>query len=202
MEKAKKFNSRKLVLLALLTAIVVVLQILAIVTRPLFPAFSISLVLMPIVIGAALAGTYAGGWLGLAFGAAVLISGDAAPFLIIDPAGAIIVVILKGLLSGLAAGAVYKLLAGMNRTIAAVCAAIICPIVNTGIFLIGSYIFFLPTITQWGEAAGFTNATTYIFIGLVGVNFLVELAINIILCPTIVRLIQYGQDRRENTVDN
>ena len=199
MNTAKKFDSRKLVLLALLTAIVVVLQILAIVTRPLFPAFSISLVLMPIVIGAALAGTYAGGWLGLAFGAAVLISGDAAPFMVIDPAGTIVVVLLKGLLSGLAAGAVYKLLAGKNRTLAAICAAIICPIVNTGIFLIGSYIFFLPTITQWGEAAGFSSATTFIFIGLVGVNFLVELAINIILCPTIVRLIQYGQDKRSNT---
>jgi len=193
MNKAKPFDTKKLVLLALLTAIVIILQILAILTRPLFPAFSITLVLMPIVIGAAIINMYAGLWLGLAFGFAVLISGDAAPFMAVNPAGTIIVVLLKGALAGFAAGAVYRFLAVKNKTVAAISAAIVCPVVNSGIFIIGGYLFFLPTLTMW---AGSENVTAYIFLVLVGVNFLVELGINLILSPTIVRLIQIGQGKK------
>jgi len=196
MISSKNFNTRKLVLLAILTAIVIVLQVVAIVTRPLFPMFSITLVLVPIVIGAALIGIYAGAWLGLVFGFAVLISGDAAPFLAIDPVGTITVVLLKGMLAGLTAGIVYKLIEKRNRTAAAISAAVICPIVNSGIFIIGSYIFFLPTLTEWGASIGYTNVTAYIFLVLVGLNLIVELAINLALSPAIVRLIQYRRDSK------
>ena len=196
MNTAKRFDTRKLVLLALLTAIVVVLQILAIVTRPLLPLFSISLVLLPITVGAALIGVPAGGWLGLVFGLAVLISGDAAPFMVVNPLGTVLLVLLKGTLAGLAAGAVYKLFASKSKTAAAAVAAAVCPIVNTGIFVIGSYAFFLPTITGWAEALGFASGTAYIFLGMAGVNFLIELGLNLVLIPVIVRLIQFGQDRR------
>ena len=187
------FNTRKLVLLALLTAIVVVFQFLGAFIR--FGPFSISLVLVPVVIGASLLGTWAGGWLGLVFGMVVLASGDANPFIAIDPIGAILVVVLKGTLAGLASGAVYRLLSGKNKTIGVVSAAIICPVVNTGVFIIGAYVFFLPTLTAWGMAAGFTNVTAYIFIGMIQLNFLFELGLNVLLSPAIVRLIQYGQNR-------
>ena len=196
MNTANRTNTRKLVLLALLTAIVVVLQVLAIITRPMLPLFSISLVLLPITVGAALIGVYAGAWLGLAFGFAVLISGDAAPFMAVSPLGTVLVVLLKGLLAGLAAGAAYKVIARKSKTVATVLAAAACPIVNTGIFIVGSYVFFLPTITGWGASLGFANATAYIFLGMVGVNFLIEFGLNLVLIPVIIRLIQYGQDRR------
>jgi len=196
MIKNKTISTQKLVLLAILTAIVIALQIVAIFTRPLFPVFSITLVLVPIVIGAALIGKIAGAWLGLVFGFAVLISGDAAPFMAIDPLGTITVVLLKGLLAGFAAGVIYSLIERFNRTVAAISAAIICPLVNTGVFIIGSYIFFIPTLTEWGAAAGYASATAFIFLVMVGLNFVVELAINLILSPTIVRLIQYKEDQK------
>jgi len=199
MIKNKTISTQKLVLLAILTAIVIALQILAIFTRPLFPLFSITLVLVPIVIGAALIGKIAGAWLGLVFGFAVLISGDAAPFMGIDPFGTITVVLLKGLLAGFAAGVVYSLTERFNKTFAAISAAIICPLVNTGVFIIGSYIFFLPTLTEWGTAAGYASATAFIFLFMVGLNFIVELAINLILSPTIVRLIQYRRDQKADS---
>jgi len=192
----KSENTRKLVLLALLTGIVVLLQFLGAFVR--FGPFSISLVLMPIVVGAALIGVFAGGWLGLVFGFVVLLSGDAVPFLLVDPAATILVVLLKGALAGLAAGFVYKLLAGKSRTLAAIGAGMACPIVNSGVFTIGSYAFFIPTLTGWAEAAGgFADVTAYIFVGMVGVNFLFELGLNLVLCPTVVRLIQFGQDKRK-----
>jgi len=191
----KSFNTRKLVLLGLLTAIVAVLQALAAIL-PIYP-FTLTLVLIPMVIGAALIDTLAGGWLGFVFGLVVLLSGNANLFLAVNPAATIIVVILKGLLAGLAAGFVYKLLAKKSRTIAAIAAAVVCPVVNTAVFIAGGYAFFLPTLTEWGSAAGAANVTAYIFFGLAGFNFLFELGLNIILSPAIVRLIQYGQDRRK-----
>jgi uncharacterized membrane protein len=195
MDTAKKpFNTRKLVLLALLTAIVVVLQVLAAVL-PIYP-FTLTLVLIPIVIGAALINTLAGGWLGFVFGLVVLISGNANPFLAINPAATIFVVLLKGILAGLAAGGVYKLLAERSKTAATIIAAVVCPIVNTGVFIIGAYAFFLPTLREWGMAAGAASVTAYIFLMLVGFNFLFELCLNLLLSPAIVRLIQYGQSRR------
>jgi len=183
----------KLVILALLTAIVFILQFFGVFIR--FGMFSISLVLIPIVVGAALVNLWAGGWLGLVFGLVVLASGDANIFLAIDPVGTIIVVIIKGVLAGLAAGAAYRLLAKINKTIGAISAAIICPIVNTGVFVIGAYVFFLPTLTEWGAAAGFSSVTAFIFVGMIGLNFLVEFGLNVVLSPAIVRLIQYGQNK-------
>jgi len=189
----KTVNTQKLVLLAILTAIVIALQIAAIVTRPLFPMFSITLVLVPIIIGAALIGLYAGAWLGLVFGFVVLISGDAGLFLAVNPAGTVVIVLLKGALAGFVAGLLYRLLAERSKMLGAIAAAVACPIINTGIFIIGCYVFFLPLITEW---AGGTNVTTFIFLGMIGANFLIELAVNIILSPTIVRLIQFNQDRK------
>jgi uncharacterized membrane protein len=194
-KKAKLFDTRKLVLSGLLTAIVIVLQALAVIL-PVYP-FTLTLVLIPMVIGAALVNTYVGGWLGFVFGIVVLLSGNANLFLAVNPAATIIVVILKGVLAGLAAGAVYKIIAKKSKTIAAVAAAVVCPVVNTGIFIIGGYIFFLPTLTDWAESAGAANVDAYIFLGLVGINFLFELGSNIILSPVIVRLVQYGKYRRK-----
>ena len=192
--ESKRFNTRKLTGLALLTAIVVILQFLGAFIR--FGPFSISLVLIPIVVGAALYGVLAGAWLGFVFGLVVLLSGDAAAFLVISPIGTILVVLLKGALAGLCAGAVYKALSERNETVAVIVAAIVAPVVNTGIFLLGCLVFFLPTVTQWGQAMGFESVGKYMILGLVGGNFLFELLFNVILSPVIVRLIRLG--KKEN----
>ena len=91
------------------------------------------------------------------------------------------------------AGALYRLLEKVNRTFAVFAAAIICPVVNTGIFLAGCQLFFLETVAQWGAAVGYEDVTAYMFLGLAGVNFLIEMAVNIILAPVIVRLIRIGK---------
>ncbi len=192
MNGKKQMNVGKLVLLAMLTAIVVVLQFIGAFIR--FGPFSISLVLVPLVVGAALLGAYSGAWLGLVFGFVVLISGDAMAFLAINPVGAVVLVLLKGILAGAAAGLIYKLLAGFSRTFASLAAATICPLVNTGVFIIGVYIFFLDTITEWGHAAGYGDAASFIIFGMIGANFIVELGMNILLNPLIVRLLQYRLD--------
>lgn len=86
----------------LLAAIAAVLQLVGSAIR--FGPFSVSLVLIPIVLGAALYGWGMGCWLGLVFGAVVLLSGDAGLFLAADPGGAIVTVLRKGIACGAASG--------------------------------------------------------------------------------------------------
>lgn len=184
-------KTKNMVGIGLFTAIVVVLQLLGGGIR--FGMFSISLVLIPIVVGAALYGRFAGAWLGLAFGVTVLLSGDAGAFLAVDPLATVGVVLVKGIACGLCAGLVYKLLENSSKIFAVLGAALICPIVNTGVFLLGCKLFFLPTITEWAAMYGYADAGTYMIFGLAGINFLIELGINILLAPVIVRLIQIGK---------
>ncbi len=178
----------KLVGTALLTAIVVVLQLVGGAIK--IGTFSISLVLMPIVVGAALFGIWSGAWLGLVFGVMVMATGDAALFLAVNVPGTIITVLAKGILAGLAAGAVYKLLEKKNKYVATLLASIASPVVNTGVFLIGCAVFFMDTIKTW---AGDGPVFKYMIVGLVGFNFILELAINLVLNPVIVRIVDIGK---------
>ena len=190
MSNTNKFSTKTLVLSAILTALVIILQFMGAFIK--LGPFSISLVLIPIVIGVATCGTAIGAWLGFVFGAVVLISGDASLFLAVNVPGTIITVLLKGIACGLFAGLAYKYTLKLvkNTYIAVIASAIVCPVVNTGIFLLGCLVFFLDTVTSWAAAAGLgNNVGQYMIFGLVGGNFLVELIINIILTPVITRLL-------------
>ena len=191
----QKIPTRVITLAAILTAMVVVLQLLGSFIR--FGMFSVSLVLIPIVIGAATCGPLVGAWLGLAFGVTVLLSGDAAAFLTINVPGTIVTVLLKGLACGVFASLAYKALEKVNRYLAVSVAAVACPIANTGIFLLGCRLFFWDTIIAWGTAAGFPSVTAYAFLGLVGANFLFELGFNIVLSPVVVRLLNIRKKQVE-----
>lgn len=186
---ATRFSSanrtRNLILLAVLTALVVVLSFIKI---PLGP-FTVTLTLPIIVIGCALCGTWAGAWLGVVFSAMVFAIGDAAAFLAINIPATILVVMVKGTAAGLLAGLVYHVLKNKNKTLAAIAAAVTAPIVNTGLFAVGGMLFFYDTIKEWGLGDGFTSGISYLFLGMIGLNFLVELAVNLVLSPVIIRLI-------------
>lgn len=188
----RKMSTRLLVMSAIITALVVLLQAVGATIR--LGPFSISLVLIPIVIGTAICGWKIGAWLGFVFGAMVLISGDANLFLAVNVPGTIITVMVKGilcgLLSGLAFKGVYKLSKG-NIYLATAVAAVVCPVVNTGIFLLGCLVFFMDTIREWALAANLGGGVAYYMIfGLVGANFLVEIGANIVFSPIIVRIIK------------
>lgn len=189
-------KTRKLAGIAIFTSIVIVLQLLGSFIR--FGPFSISLVLIPIVVGAAMYGVAAGAWLGFIFGLIVLLSGDAAAFLGVNAIGTIITVIAKGTLAGLCAGLVYRALEKTNTYVAVIASAVVCPVVNTGVFLLGCLIFFMETITGWATEAGFASAGTYMIVGLVGLNFVFELLVNVVLSPVIVRIIAIGKKGSAN----
>jgi len=188
-----KNKTKTMVGVGLFTAIVVVLQLLG--TPLKLGTFAGAVALLPIVVGAALYGWQAGAWLGFAFGMTVLLSGDAAPFFAISIPGTIITVLAKGCGCGIAAGLTHKAFERKSKTLAAYAAAIVAPVVNTGIFAIGCYLFFYQGLTQWnaGSAAPHANTTAYIFLALIGVNFLTELGTSVVLAPVITRLIRLGK---------
>ena len=195
MESRKsRLGARQIAMTAMLTAIVAVLQLLGNYVQPI-PGVSLSFVLVPIVLGAALLGPYAGAWLGFVFSVMVLATGGATAFLPINAFGTVLTVIVKGTCAGLLAGLVYRAFEKKNQYFAIICAAVTAPVVNTGLFLIGCRLFFWPTIVEWGKAAGFENPVAYVFLGLAGVNFLVELGVNVLLAPVILRLIKLAKNQ-------
>ena len=74
----------------------------------------------------------------------------------------------------------YKALKGKNGTLAMICSAIVCPVVNTGIFIGCMLTFFTDVLAAW---AGGGEIIAYVLSGLILANFVPELLINIIFSP-------------------
>ena len=185
----KSLHTRNLVLAAMMTALVIVFQVLATYTT-FFGPFSTAIGLIPIAIGACLCGPYVGAWLGLVFGIVVIATGNAALFFAFSVPGTIITVLLKGAACGFCAGLTYKLLEKKLKFVAAIVAALVCPVVNTGIFLLGSAVFFMPYAEAIGELVGVAKAGFGVFIALAFGNFLIEVLMNVLLSPVFVRILK------------
>ena len=182
----KNAKIKRMVGIALLMAMVIVLQFVGSMIPPIGGTVSISLVLIPIIVGAAIYGPGAGAILGLTFAVVTVINCITGA----DPGGAMVfqanplmciaVVGGKSILCGLASGWVYKLLHKKNAYIAMLCAAIVCPVVNTGTFVTCMLLFFKPVLSAW---AGGTDVVAYVLTGLVLCNFVPEMILNVIFSP-------------------
>lgn len=177
----------KMVGIALLMAMVVVLQFVSSMIPPI-GFVSISLVLIPIVLGAATYGVGAGALLGTTFAVVTIINcitgADVGGAMIFqaNPVLCIVVVLAKSVLAGVASGLVYRLLAKCNGYVAMLAAAVVCPVVNTGIFLTCVLVFFQDVIAVWATGAG-ADVVTYVLSILLLCNFLPELLINVVFSP-------------------
>ena len=186
----------RMVSIALLAAVVVVLQLLAGMIK--IGTFSITLTLIPIIVGAAFYGPSAGAILGAVFGVVVYIGcvtgsdvGGNMVF-VANPFLCFLVVMAKGALAGFCAGLVYRLVMKGHDSVkrgvfAVLLAGITAPVVNTGVFCIGMLLFFRGTLQAWAAGSDLFN---YIIFGLTGVNFLIELGINMVFSPAIVTIIR------------
>lgn len=182
---------KKMTGVALLMALVVVLQLLGGMIPPI-GGFTISLVLIPIVLGAALYGPKTGALLGATFGVVVIIgcitgtdAGGAMVFQA-NPILCMLVVLSKGILAGTLSGAVYAVLKEKNQTLAMVLAAVVCPVVNTGIFILCMAAFFIDVLSAGAGGGGILG---YVLSGLVLCNFVPELIINVVFSGAGVRIL-------------
>ena len=99
----------------------------------------------------------------------------------------------KAVLCGLCAGLVAKELR-QRQTLSCILAALTAPFVNTGVFAIGMLTVFKPVLQDY---AGGTNIVYFLFVAFIGVNFLVEFAVNAALSAAIARIVQVVQKQLE-----
>ncbi len=185
-----KEKTIRLVSMGILSAIIIVLQVITTYfpTKP----FPITLALIPIIIGSALFDEKAGAFLGGVFSVVVLvmcaIGADVGGAMVwnASPLLCILVCMVKGMCAGYVSGLLYRLISSKNSIIATVIAGLSAPVVNTGIFIIGLVLFFRPILAQW---SGGSDVLYYVLFGLLGINFLVEVGVNMLLCPVVIKIL-------------
>lgn len=192
MEEKRFFTAKNVTILGVLTAIIVVLQIFGSYFR--IGTISLSFVLVPIVIGGILTGVIGGTILGFIFGVITLVIGivgaDQFTFILFSdhPFLTILTCVIKGSAAGFMSGFVYKLLKDKNLTLSTFAASAVAPIVNTGLFIVGA--FCMADTLNSNFVAENSNVVYFIFIGCAGINFLIELAINLVLAPSVCKIIK------------
>ena len=192
MEEKSFFTAKNVTILGVLTAIIVVLQIFGSYFR--IGTISLSFVLVPIVIGGILTGVIGGTILGFIFGVITLVMGivgaDQFTFILFSdhPFLTILTCVIKGSAAGFMSGFVYKLLKDKNLTLSTFAASAVAPIVNTGLFIVGA--FCMADTLNSNFVAENSNFVYFIFIGCAGINFLIELAINLVLAPSVCKIIK------------
>ncbi len=187
-------STRKLAMYAMLSAVVVVLQIIC--TYIKFGPFSITLALTPIIIGAAIYGWKCGALLGFIFSAVVYITGlmgmDGGFVLAMmdySAVGTTFICLFKGTAAGAAAGIIYKLISKKSPLAASFVTGAVAPIVNTGLFALAMVTIFYGFLA--GSAGEAQNPIGMLFLSWIGVNFIVEFVSNVALGAVITRIIDY-----------
>lgn len=192
MKEKSFFTAKNVTILGVLTAIIVVLQIFGSYFK--IGTISLSFVLVPIVIGGILTGVIGGTILGFIFGVITLVMGivgaDQFTFILFSdhPFLTILTCVIKGSAAGFMSGFVYKLLKDKNLTLSTFAASAVAPIVNTGLFIVGA--FCMADTLNSNFVAENSNVVYFIFIGCAGINFLIELAINLVLAPSVCKIIK------------
>ena len=178
---------------ALLTALVVVLQMMSNVF--VIGTVPISLSLIPLVLGAALYGPWVGTFLGFVLGLVNFVSTFSTPMLLVlfnsSPVIYIITCFGKTMAAGAVAGLLTRLVEKKNGKWGVWLAAISVPLVNTGIFVLMMLLFFSGEITEFFGSAAVGNVVTFVFTAFVGVNFLVEFLVNALLGPAFHRIVLF-----------
>ena len=186
-----KDKTLRTVTLGVLSAIIIVLQVIATYfpTKP----FAVTFALIPIIIGSAIFDEKAGAFLGGVFSAVVItmciIGADIGGAMVwnASPVLCVLVCMTKGVMAGYVSGRLYRLIAKKNSIVATVVAGLSAPVVNTGIFAAGMMLFFRPVLSAW---SGGSDLLYYVIFTMLGVNFLVEVGVNMLLSPVIIKVLE------------
>ncbi|MBO4939488.1 MAG: ECF transporter S component [Clostridia bacterium] len=189
MEKKEFFSSKNVTGMAMLLALVIVLQALGGTIS--IGAVQLNFTLIPIVLGAIMFGPWVGGILGFACGVVVLIQVimGSVPFYALiwtnDPIVTTLTCIVKTTAAGIVSGFLYQWIVKKNALVAMFVASGIVPVVNTLLFIVGC-LFMTNSVHQM---AGGQNVLVFILVALVTFNFFIEFAINLIVAPSLHRVI-------------
>lgn len=188
-------KTKKWVGTALLITVIVVLQTVASGIK--IGSFTPTLSLIPIIIGAIVYGAFSGTSLGIVFGLIVVVTvfsgAEAMSTMMLNHNAfmTVFVCLFKGAMAGYTPAVIYKILSRKNETIATVLASLSAPVMNTGIFCLSLLTVFKPVTDQFAAALNFNGAGQFIVLGIIGINFLFELALNAVLVPVVKRIIKF-----------
>ncbi len=191
-----KEKTLRLVQLGLLSGLIILLQMYFVIPLP--GSLTLSLVLVPIVVGAVLYGPGSGALLGGVFGvlvAVMAVQGRLGALTNMMVAYNALLTVAICVLKGVAAGFVPGLIAKVfkkRRFAGILLAAAAAPIANTGIFVAGMLTVFRGVMLEFADGIGMggTNALYFAVVVLVGVNFIIEFAANLILSPAIAGIVR------------
>lgn len=190
MNKNGFFSARRLTWLAILSALVVVLQLWGSQIKILGVSMNLSLV--PIVLGAIMLGVWGGAILGFINGLVVLIAGITGmdPFtnflFSYHPVLTAFTCIVKTTLAGVLSGLVYNLVKNKHKYLGTFLSSVIVPVVNTTVFILCALLMSNTVSMLMGDSP---SVIYFLVIGCAGINFLIELALNLVLAPALYRVI-------------
>ena len=184
MTKIKKSKGiYNMVLIAMFIALMLVMNFTPIGYITVTGAFSITLMTIPVALGAACTGITGGAVLGFvfgltsflqAFGIGFMIDPSATPLFTENPFGYAVTCFVPRILTGLIAGLVFSIFEKKGKTgifVFSITSAIV-PILNTAMFM-SSYIFFYSNTS-------FGGAVMSVLLTILTINFLIELLVTTI----------------------
>lgn len=198
--RSSRISTRNITLFAILFALEVILQ--AVLANIQIGLVQLNFALIPIVLAALMFGMKGGAAMGFINGVIVLIQVimGMVPFYTVIWDGSPIVTtltcIVKTTIAGLVSGLVFDVLKKKNAIVAVFLASGIVPIVNTALFIVGCFCMNASVmqyrnslIDKLPQVAGM-NAFVFIIIILVTYNFFIEFAINLIIAPSLYRVLK------------
>ena len=198
---AKRSSTLYMVELAMMIAIILLMSF-----TPLgylrTPGLSITLLTIPVAVGAIILGPKGGAVCGLAFGATsfyMAVTGSsafAAALFNINPFGTFIVCIVARVLEGWITGLIFKAVRGKMKNGAYLVASLACPLLNTLFFMSTLVLIFYHTdyIQGFVTSLGVSNPFTFV-VAFVGVQGLIEAIVCFILAGAISRALSAALHR-------
>lgn len=196
MKTTTNFNTYKMVQLALFIAIIILMDVtkLGYIIKP---GMSITLLVIPVTVGAIVLGPAQGAILGAVFGLtsfAQCFGSDpvGVALLAYNPIGTFIMTVLPRILMGLLTGLIFKALKKIDKTrgISYAVASLAGPALNTVLFLTAMILLFYNTDIIQGVASSLGAVNPFMFIiAAAGVNALAEIGVCFIVGTALAKTI-------------
>lgn len=190
------FSAKNVALLGILIALVIVLQLFA----SAIPMFGVTLnfSLIPIALAGILLGALGGTIVGFVCGFVVWITMavlgqefSTATMFQAQPVILTLMCIGKTTLAGLVGGLIFKPLSKRNLLVAVCVVALVIPVINTGVYMIG--ITLMKEVVAFQVLGLSSSSASLVFtavFAIIWINFVLEMVINVIFIPLLHRVIR------------
>lgn len=197
----KKISTRLISGTALLTAVELVLIVIS--NYVSIGPVNLNLALVPIAVAGIIFGPLSGLFVGLVNGLVTILSPSTqAIFMPLSPFGTVFICLLKTGLAGFFSGLVYVPFKNSNsnkmKLGGSFLASALVPLINTGLFTVGCYTFFSSWLFESAASSNYDNNFLFLIMVILGINFIFEFSISLLLSPSINMLVNYYSRKVEN----